>query len=209
MKLKKLYPNLVEGIIDAGFDKEPKELESTCIPKIKSGTDLFVIAPEGSGKSSTIVIGIIQILKKAFEEAPRAIVMVESKEKAFELEEQFDLLGKHTDLRVFSAFDKGNLQYQKDAIYEGLDILIGTPRRINELMSNTGIPLTKIQVLAVDDAEILFPNRNHPVAYRIADGQRKLQCLIFANHWHEKFDDLTERMLKNPQVIHIEEDTEL
>ena len=40
MKLKKLYPELVSGIIDQGFDKEPKEIQTNCIPKIKSGAGL-------------------------------------------------------------------------------------------------------------------------------------------------------------------------
>ena len=89
MKLKKLIPELASGIIDAGFDTNPKKIESDCIPKIKSGADLLVISPEDSGKTSTIVIGIIQQLKKAVEEVPRAIVVTSSKEKAFEMEEQF------------------------------------------------------------------------------------------------------------------------
>jgi len=201
MKLKKLHPVLVSGIIDQGYDKEPREIQTNCIPKIKSGADLLVIAPEGAGKSTTIVIGIIQQLKEAFGEAPRAIIMVESKEKAFELEEQFQMLGKHTNLRTFTVFEQGNLLYQKDTIYEGLDILIGTPRRINELLSNTGIPCTSLKLLAVDDAETIFPNRHHPVIYRISDGSIKIQCLLFANERHEKFDDLLERIEKKWEIV--------
>ncbi|MGQ8335320.1 DEAD/DEAH box helicase [Sunxiuqinia sp. A32] len=204
MKLKKLHSELVSGIVDAGFDKEPKEIQTNCVPKIKSGADLFAIAPAGSGKSTAIVIGVIQQLKEAFEEAPRAIVMVETREKAFELEEQFKILGKDTNLRTFTVFDQGNIQYQKDSIYEGLDILIGTPRRIDELLSVTGIPCSNLKLLVVDDAETIFPNRYHPVVYRIADSSKKLQCLIFANKWHDKFDDLLERIMKNMVVIEIE-----
>ena len=201
MKLKKLIPELVLGIINAGFDTNPKEIQSTCIPKIKSGADMLVIAPKDSGKSTAIVIGIIQQLKKAVEEAPRAVVITSSKEKAFELEEQFKLLGSKTNLRTFVVFDKGIIQYQKDMIYEGLDILIGTPIRINELLSVSGIPTTKLAILAVDDAETIFPNQHHPVVYRFDDRTKKLQFLIFANKWHEKFHDLTERILKNPIVL--------
>lgn len=201
MKLKKLLPELVKGIVDAGYDINPRKIQGDCLPKIKSGVDLFVVSPEESGKSTAIVIGIIQLLKKAGEEAPRAIVMASSRDKAFELEEQFKLLGAHTNLRTFTVFDKGIIQYQKDMIYEGLDILIGTPRRINELLSITGIPTSDLKVLAVDDAESLFTNNYHPVVYRIADRTKKLQFLIFANKWHEKFDDLFDRIMKNPFIL--------
>jgi superfamily II DNA/RNA helicase len=201
MKLKKLIPELVSGIIDAGFDIDSREIQGACIPKIKSGADMFIVAPEGAGKSTALVMALIQQLKEAVNEAPRAIVMCADKDKVFELEEQFKLLGKHTNLRTFSVFDQGIIKYQKDIIYEGLDILIGTPRRINELLSNTGIPTMELRIFAVDDAETIFPNRNHPVVYRIADGTKKLQCLIFANKWHEKFEDLSERMMKSPMMI--------
>ncbi len=201
MKLKKLIPELVSGIVDAGYDTNPLEIESTCIPKIKSGADLLVIAPKGSGKSTTIVISIIQQLKEAVEEAPRAIVIASNRDKAFELEEQFKLLGSHTNLRTFTVFDKGIIQYQKDMIYEGLDILIGTPGRINELLSISGIPTTLLKILAVDDAETIFPNNHHPVVYRISDRTKKLQFLLFADKWHAKFDDLIDRILKNPIII--------
>lgn len=201
MKLKKLIPELSSAIIDAGFDTEPKEIESLCLPKIKSGADLLIISPEDSGKSTAIVIGIIQQLKIAEEEAPRAVVLTSTKEKAFKMEEQFKLLGKNTNLRTFVVFDKGIIQYQKDMIYEGLDVLIGTPRRVNELLSTTGIPTTKLRILAVDDAETLFPKQYHPIVYRFTDRTKKLQYLIFANEWHEKFDVLSERILKNPVVI--------
>ncbi|TAJ09284.1 DEAD/DEAH box helicase [Marinilabiliaceae bacterium JC017] len=204
MKLKKLTPELASGIINAGFDKEPREIQSASIPKIKSGGDLFIIASEGSGKSTALVIGVIQQLKAAFEEAPRAIILTTTKEKAFELEEQFTLLGKHTNLRTFTAFDQGILQYQKDMIYEGLDILICTPKRLTELVNINGVPMTKVSMLVVDEADTLMINRNHAIIYRIADGLKKTQFLISANKWYDKFDKLTERIMKNPMIIETE-----
>lgn len=201
MKLKKLIPGLASAIIDAGFDQEPKELETLALPMIRSGADLIAIAPPNSGKSTTLVISIIQKLKEAVEEAPRAIVMVESKEKAYEMEEQFNLLAKNTDLRTFIVFDNGNLQYQKDTIYEGLDILIGTPVRIDELLSSTGIPMTKVNLLAVDDTEQFFSPKVRPILYRMGYTLPKAQILVFANHWDERIGDFEERAMKNPQIL--------
>ncbi len=206
MKLKKLIPELASEIVNNGLDKEPKLVQSEAIPKIKSGSDMFIVAPEGSGKTTAIVISVIQKLKSAFEEAPRAVIMVETKEKAFEMEELFKKLAKQTDLRSFVVFDQGIIQYQKDMIYEGLDVVIGTPRRLGELLSITGIPMTKVNTFIVDDAECLAPHSHHPIIYRIADAAEKAQFLIFANRWSDKFEKMEERMMKNPQYLEIEEE---
>lgn len=200
MNLKKLIPELVSGLNDAGFDKNPKKIQSTSIPHIKSGADLFIISPEGSGKSTAIVIGVIQQLKEAFEEAPRAIIIAATKEKALELEAQFEIIGKHTNLRTFTVFDQGIIQYQKDMIYEGLDVLIGTPKRLNELEKITGIPLSKIKMFVVDDAESFTLDR-YAMIYRIADSINKSQFIMLANSWNKKFAKLSERIMKNPRII--------
>ncbi len=209
MKLKKLMPQLVSAIIDAGYDTNPKPIQSLCIPKIKAGADSFCLAPEKEGKSTAIVIGVIQQLKEAFEEAPRAIIITSDKEKAFELEEQFKELGKNTNLRTFVAFDQGILQYQKDEIYDGLDVLICTPKRLMELVNINGVPMTKVKMLVVDNAEKVITNTNHAIIYRIADGLKNPQILFFASKWHQSFDTVEERIMKNPYIFETESDNEL
>jgi len=201
MKLKKLTPELAQGIIDAGFDIEPKPIQSQAIPKIKSGADVFIVAPENAGKSTAIAIGVIQQLKEAFEEAPRAIIIVPNKEDAEALETQFNSLGKHTNLRTFIAFDQGNITYQKDTIYEGLDVLICQPKRLNELINITGVPLIKVKTLVVDDANTILRSSHHATVYRLADNVDKAQIIISADQWTNKLEDLAERAMKNPVVV--------
>ncbi len=194
-------PELVLGIKDAGYDKEPKAIQSLSIPKIKSGTDLFIIAPEGAGKTSALVIGIIQQLKSAHEDVPRAVIITASKEKAFETESLFELLGKHTNLRTFCAFDQGILQFQKDTIYAGVDVVIGTPRRLMELMNVSGLPLMAVKILAFDDTDMISLNNYGKHIYRIADAVDNAQFLIAANGWNDNFDRISERIMKGALVV--------
>lgn len=203
MNLKKLIPELVSGLNDAGFDNKQNKIQSTSIPQIKSGADLFIISPEGSGKSTAIVIGVIQQLKEQFEEAPRAIIMTATKEKAFALEAQFEILGKHTNLRTFTVFDKGIIQYQKDIIFEGLDVLIGTPKRLNELVKINGVRLNEIKMFVVDDAES-FKFDKYTFIYQITDSIIKSQFIMVANSWNKNFTNLSERIMKNPRIIKAE-----
>ncbi|MFA9388185.1 MAG: DEAD/DEAH box helicase [Prolixibacteraceae bacterium] len=204
MNLKKLTPELVAGITDAGLNLEPREIQEVSIPTIKSGANVIFVAPEGAGKSTALVIAVIQLLKKAVNDPPRALVLVETKEKAFDLEEQFKLIGKHTDLRIFTAFDQGDLLYQKDTIYAGTDVLIGTPRRMNELMQSAGFPFNQVKYFVVDDAEKFYYIQQHHVIYRIAESIPKSQIVLFANTWIDKFDLLSDRLMKNPQIIELE-----
>ncbi len=206
MKLKKLIPELASGIIDAGFDQEPKQIQSSFIPKIKSGADIFMISPEGTGKTTALVIGTIQQLKKEFEEAPRAIIVTSTREKAFEIEETIKLLGKNTSLRSFVAFDQGILQYQKDEIYDGLDILVCTPKRLTELVNVNGVPMTKISLIAVDDADEVMSSPHHAIIHRIGDGVKKAQFIFSASKWHHRFDTIDENLMKNPVFIEFEEE---
>ncbi|MFV0290660.1 MAG: DEAD/DEAH box helicase [Mangrovibacterium sp.] len=207
MKLKKFTPELAEAIVDAGYDQF-SAIQELAIPKIRSGADLFIIGEKGSGKSTALVMSIIQQLKEAVEEAPRALIVVNSKEKAYELEELFQLLGRNTNLRTFVVFDKGILQYQKNMIYEGLDILIGTPKRIDELMSTTGIPMVKIRMLAFDDVDFMVTQLQQKLIYRLVYALPKVQTILLAEEWSERFDELEERALKSPLIVECEEDEE-
>lgn len=201
MKLKKILAELAKAIIEMGFDKEAREIQTLGIPKIKSGADVVIVSPKDSGKSTLLCVGAIQQLKSAFEKAPRAIIIVENKEKAFELDELFESLAQYTDLRSLIVYDEGNLIYQKDMIYEGIDVLITTPKRLLQLINNSGVSLMQLKMLFVDDAESIFRNQNHTVIHRIADSIDKLQFVFAANEGSKKLDSLAQRVMRNPQKI--------
>ncbi len=94
---------------------------------LKSGADCIIIAPTGSGKTTTIVINVIQQLVKEGEQSPRALIIVEDKAKVLEMVALFEKYGKNTDLDVYGVHDKGDMEYDKNYISGGIDVLIGTP----------------------------------------------------------------------------------
>ncbi|MCT4673377.1 MAG: DEAD/DEAH box helicase [Prolixibacteraceae bacterium] len=204
MKLKKLIPELVNNIIDLAYDKEPRSIQGKSMSVIKSGSDVFIQSDEGTGKSTGIVMGAIQRLQKPVEEAPRAIIVAPTKEKAFELEETFDKLSYRTKLRAFTAFDQGIIQYQKDMIYEGIDLLIVTPRRLMELISCTGVPMTKVQMIFVDDFDKMDKAREIPVLYHIENMIDKVQYIVTTSSWNESLDMFDERVMKGAQMVQMD-----
>ena len=99
MKLKKINEKLQEALVEIGLT-DANELQSDTFSTIKSGADCIIISPKASGKSTTIVLNVIQQLVCEGEESPRALIIVEDKEKVLEMEELFEKLGCKTDLSV-------------------------------------------------------------------------------------------------------------
>ena len=89
MPFNKLIEPLKDTLKNKGFD-EPLQLQKQILSKIKSGASLFVVAPNDSGKTTSIIISVIQKLKNAFEDAPRALIFVKDKQAALDLELEFN-----------------------------------------------------------------------------------------------------------------------
>jgi ATP-dependent RNA helicase RhlE len=113
------------------------------------------------------------------------------------------LISTYTNLRTFAVFDQGIIQYQKDVIYEGLDVLIGTPKRLTELLKMTGIPLPEIKMFVAEDADS-FTLDKYAMIYRVADSINKSQLIMVANSWNKNFPKLSERIMRNPRIIKAE-----
>jgi len=166
---KKLSSELSSALELAGIT-EPTELQQNSISRVKSGANCICVGPKGSGKTTGIVIGVIQCLKAALNDVPRAIIVVSDREKALELKEQFNALIRQSELRVFCAIDGEKYAQQKDKIYAGSDVVIGTARRFNELYSNNGLNLAALKMFIVDDAELVIKNEVHSQIERLAGG---------------------------------------
>ncbi|MPQ47569.1 DEAD/DEAH box helicase [Marinifilum sp. N1E240] len=204
MFLKKLDPHLLEALEEAGFES-PKKVQKSSISKIKSGADLIVRADDKSGRSSTIVISVIQQLKSEFEDVPRAIIVVATREKAIEMKEQFLLLGKNTDLRVFSEGDAGNLLDLRDKVYAGSDVVIATAKKFNELYCNSGINLNSLKMFIVDDAEQIMRDQILSEINRLAPYIPKSQRIVFCNRITKQMEDFSEEYMNFPPILDIEE----
>ena len=129
---EKLTKQLSSALSENGF-QEPTPIQSKVLPKINGGLDLLVVGPTASGKSSSILIGVIQKLKNAFEDAPRALIIVPDEAKAIDMMGNFKKLSCYTDLRAEMVVESGKINKQTEAIYFGTDIIIGTAKRIMEI----------------------------------------------------------------------------
>ncbi|MCF4100329.1 DEAD/DEAH box helicase [Gillisia sp. M10.2A] len=201
MPFKKLNTPLLEAIAAKGFE-EPLPFQKKIISKIKSGVNLFGIAPEGSGKTTAMIISVIEKLNsEAYGDAPRALIFVKDKEAALHLKEKFEEFTKRMDLRIYAAYDEQKIDDQKDEIYYGMDIVIATPRRLKKLFSLTGIHISELKLFIVEDAEFLVRNSAFTDLIRIPESIQKCQYLVFSEKLEGKVARLEDSFMAYSQVV--------
>ena len=197
MNLKKINPNLQKALVENDL-VEANEIQDATWSSIKSGADCVIASPGGSGKTTTIVLNVIQKMEKAVGESTRALILVADKEKMIEMASLFRTYGNYTDLRVYGVHEKGDMDFDKNHISLGLDILIGTTAKVNTLFSTAGFNMNTIKMFVVDDADVLFKNRQDAAIMRLSDSVEKTQRLFFVSQITEKVEFMADRIMIEP-----------
>jgi superfamily II DNA/RNA helicase len=189
MPFKKLHSDIREKLDDLEIIT-PTPFQSKSIPVIKSGANLFCTAPKDSGKTTTLILTTLQKLKcEAIGNAPRAIVLVEDREKALELYDAFIKHTKYNSLRVYVSYEQLHIDMQKSEIFEGVDILISTPKTMNKLLSLNGVSTSQLKIFSIDDAEFLAQKSSYTAIMAITQSINKCQFVLYS----EKMDPILKR----------------
>lgn len=189
MPFKKLHPEIQEKL--AQFEiTTPTPFQKKSIPVIKSGANVYCTAPKGSGKTTTLILTTLQKLEcREDGMVPRAIAVVENKEKAMELYEAFLSYTKHTSLRVYVGYEELHIDVQKSEIFMGIDILISTARSLNQLFLSNGVGTSQLKIFSVDDAEFLTQRQAYSAIMSVTRSIKKCQYVLYL----EKMDPMLKR----------------
>lgn len=203
MSFKKLIQPLQETLHQKEF-KNILPLQELILSKIKGGVNLFVIAPQGSGKTTSLIISVINKLNgTAVGDAPRALIFVRDKQAALDLEAEFKAYLRGTDLRIYCAYEEHNMELQREELYLGTDIVIATPKRLNRIFYLNGINLNQLQLFIVEDAEFLFRNNHFTEVTRTPESIAKCQYLIFSTKFDDRFERWQDSFMFNSQTIEL------
>ena len=184
MPFKKLHTDIREKLESLEI-LAPTPFQSTSIPVIKSGANVYCTAPKESGKTSTLVWTTLQKLKcEAVGNAPRAVVLVENKERAMELYDTFLAYTKYNSLRVYVGHEQLHIDIQKSEIFEGTDILISTPKTMNKLFLLNGVSTAQLKIISIDDADFLSQHSSYTALMSIAQSIQKCQYVIYSDKMH-------------------------
>ncbi|MBB4801364.1 superfamily II DNA/RNA helicase [Flavobacterium nitrogenifigens] len=207
MKLKKINEKLQDGLIENGLT-EANALQLETFSTIKSGADCVIVSPKGSGKTTTIVLNVIQQLAGKTEESPRALIIVEDKAKVLEMVDLFNKYGKYTNLEIYGVNEKGDMDYDKNYVSTGIDVLIGTPTKLNDMFSTAGYNVNRLKMFILDDADPILKLRHEPKIMRISNSIAKTQRIIFAETLTERVEILADKMLVEPYLFDMDEEGE-
>ncbi|MCG2418818.1 DEAD/DEAH box helicase [Aequorivita sp. F47161] len=184
MPFKKLHADIKEKLAQLEITT-PTPFQSESIPIIKSGANAYCIAPNNSGKTTTLILTTLQKLKcRAIGHAPRAVVLVENKEIALKLYEQFLFYTKNTSLRVYVGYEELHVDVQKSEIAMGTDILISTPKSMNKLFLMNGVSIADLKLFSIDDAEFLTQKSAYAAILSITQSIQKCQYVLYSEKMH-------------------------
>lgn len=151
-----LDPEIKRNLKQLGF-KRPTDIQFKAIRHILQREDVLAIAQTGTGKTAAFAIPIIQLLhaQKSSKriEGIRCLVMVPTRELAIQLTEVFEQIEQHTRVKTFSTFGGVEQGPQIAQLAKGVDILVTTPGRMFDLVSQGHIKLDKVEILVLDEAD--------------------------------------------------------
>ena len=203
---------IIEPILNAlrkeGYTK-PTPIQQAAIPHILAGKDLLGCAQTGTGKTAAFAIPMLQLLSKPHPAVPgqrpiRALILTPTRELAIQIQESFKAYGSEIRLKNLVVFGGVNQQPQTQALQRGVDILVATPGRLLDLMSQGYINLKDIEIFVLDEADrMLDMGFVHDVKKIITKIPVKRQTLFFSATMPKEIQGLANAILTNPVKVEV------
>ena len=146
---------LYNAIDDLGFET-PTPIQSESFNVVASGKDVVGIAQTGTGKTFAYMLPILKNLKYSQQENPRVLVLVPTRELVVQVVSEIEKLSKYINNRVLGVYGGTNINTQKQAVAQGLDIIVATPGRLYDLAVSRVLQLKSIQKLVIDEVDVML-----------------------------------------------------
>lgn len=189
------------AISKLGYIK-PTDIQYKSIPPILRGEDVLAIAQTGTGKTAAFAIPILHILQERKivnrPDGIKCLVMAPTHELALQTEKVFNSLGRHTRMNTYCIHGGVDQEPQKEQLEEGVDILIATPGRLFDLVSQEILSLKRVEILVLDEADhMLDLGFIKDIRDLMRHLPRKRQTLFFSATINEKIKDLAYSLVQD------------
>ncbi|MDO6812384.1 DEAD/DEAH box helicase [Tenacibaculum soleae] len=201
MPFKKLHVDIKEKLTSLNITT-PTPFQKASIPVIKSGSNVFCTASVGSGKTTALVLTTLHKLKfEAIGNAPRAIILAENNEKVLELYNEFLKYTRHHPLRVYFGDERLHIDVIKSEIFEGIDVLIATPKIVNKLLLLEGLSISQVKIFCIDDADFLTQNSAYTAVMAITQSINKCQFVMYSEKMPPILKRLEDYFMKYAKLV--------
>jgi superfamily II DNA/RNA helicase len=165
-----LSADLVAALARQGIET-PFPIQSLTIPDALLGRDICGKAKTGSGKTLAFGLPLLERVGQASPGAPRGLVLVPTRELATQVCAALEPLGAQRNRTVRACYGGVSLDPQIDALAKGVDVIVGTPGRLIDLMERGNLSVADVEVLVVDEADRMadmgFMPQVQKILYRI------------------------------------------
>ncbi len=207
-----LSDKLMRAVAEQGYTT-PTPIQAQAIPAILKGGDLLAGAQTGTGKTAGFTLPLLQLLSESSagrepargQRLPvRALVLTPTRELAAQVEESVRNYGKYLKLRSMVMFGGVGINPQIEQLKRGVDIVVATPGRLLDHLSQRTIDLSHVEMLVLDEADrMLDMGFIHDIRKILNVLPPKRQNLLFSATFSDEIRGLADRLLDNPASIEV------
>ncbi len=205
-ELQLLEP-ILRAVRDQGYDT-PTPIQSQAIPHLLDGRDLLGIAQTGTGKTAAFALPILDLLagerRPTQSRRPSVLVLTPTRELASQISESFAVYGKHVGVSQTVVFGGVGQGPQVQVLKRGVDVLVATPGRLIDLISQRHVNLDSVEVFVLDEADrMLDMGFIHDVRRVIAQLPKDRQSLLFSATMPNDIVKLAHTILNDPVRVEV------
>ncbi|MBL8251876.1 MAG: DEAD/DEAH box helicase, partial [Candidatus Competibacter sp.] len=205
-----LADHLARAVAAQGY-AAPTPIQARTIPLVLAGRDVLASAQTGTGKTAAFTLPMLQRLQaSAPEQQPsrpppvRALVLTPTRELAAQVADSARRYGRHGSIRSTVVVGGVGMQPQCDALRRGVDVLIATPGRLLDHVSQRNVDLSRVEILVLDEADRMLDMGFIPAIRRIlALLPRQRQNLLFSATLPDTIRQLAVELLRDPVTVDV------
>ncbi|MCF6309821.1 MAG: DEAD/DEAH box helicase [Sulfurimonas sp.] len=198
---------LLKAIKEQGYT-EPTPIQKQAIPVILQRKDILAGAQTGTGKTAGFTLPLLELLSRAKpvkgKHQVKALILTPTRELAAQVGESVELYGKHLPFKSTVIFGGVKINPQITQLRKGVDIIIATPGRLLDHMSQKTVDLRHVDFLILDEADrMLDMGFINDIKKILEVLPKQKQTLLFSATYSEEIKKLSDRLLNSPALIEV------
>ncbi|WP_445452050.1 DEAD/DEAH box helicase [Flavobacterium sp. 25HG05S-40] len=195
-------PKSLQKAIDELGLTTPTPIQEKSFSVIMSGRDMMGIAQTGTGKTFAYLLPILKQWKFVATDTPRVMIIVPTRELVVQVAAEVEKLTQFMSVRTLGVYGGVNINTQKKAVYQGIDVLVGTPGRIMDLALDNVIRFDSLQKLVIDEFdEILNLGFRFQITSILTMLKNKRQNILFSATMTDDVDEMLDEYFEFPEEV--------